>query len=633
MNLTSPILIRFIFLQFILFSTAFVPISYAQINSPLLNRGSTAGNTISVDTTSVSNATIVNTKSDSKPARLWNLQDADIISVINEVSQETGKNFVIDPRVTGKISLISSKPLHQSEVYQVFLSVLGMLGYSAIPSGNIIKIVPNMESSEQALPILTKSNGEKGEEVVIRIIPLVNVSATQLIPILRPLLPQWSNIAAYTPGNILILLGRASNLTRILSIIQDVDKATLNGIEVIPLRHASATQVATVLNNLQATTRNSGEASVSVAVDERSNSILLSGIKVTRVRMRALISQLDLPGTSSFGNTEVVYLKYLQAKTFAPLIGKIAQNILGKNTDNSSGSTTSSTLSSSGNVAAASGDKGREEAPNTTNIQAEPNTNALIITAPPALMRSLRAVIAKLDIRPAQVAVEAIIAEIDEGNISNLGIEWGGLTPIFGSSSSSSSTTTASANLIQGSIGILPGVHDLTAVLTMLQTLNGTDILSTPSIMVLDNQPAVIEIGQSIPTQTGSYTTPTAGQTGTSPTPFTTTDYKNVTLKLDVTPQINLGNTVRLKIKLKNDTIAGAPSAISGNPPINTSSISNTVLVNHEDILVLGGLIQNTTNESVVKIPLLADIPIIGNVFQRKNLTQTKKEFNGIYQT
>jgi general secretion pathway protein D len=560
-----------------------------------------------------------------KEARLWNLQDADIISVINEVSQETGKNFIIDPRVTGKITLISSKPLRQQEVYQVFLSVLGMLGYSAIPSGNVIKIVPNMESGEQAVPIMTKNTGMKGEEVVVRIIPLQNISATQLIPILRPMLPQWSNIAVYTPGNILILLGRAANLERILNIIQDVDKAAVSGIEVVPLRHASAAQIAVILNNLQNAGRSSGDSTgVAIAADERSNSILLSGLKTSRIRLRALISQLDMPGTSSFGNTEVVYLRYLQAKTFAPLIGKIAQNILGKGSDTTSTGGSSSNLPNLPSAQTGSAASKPGEPANTTNIQAEPNTNALIITAPPALMRSLKSVIAKLDIRPAQVAVEAIIAEIDEGNDSNLGIQWGGFAPTFGAAPAANGNATGV--IAQGSIGILPGIHDLTAVLTMLQTLKGVDILSTPSIMVLDNQPAVIEIGTAISTQTGSYTTPTGGATPAgSPTPFTTTEYKNVTLKLDVTPQINLGSSVRLKLKLKNDTLAGPAPVAGGNPPINTSSITNTVLVNHDDILVLGGLIQNTTNESIVRIPIIGDVPVVGKLFEHKSLTQTKK--------
>lgn len=555
--------------------------------------------------------------------RLWNLQDADILSVINEVSQETGKNFVVDPRVSGKITLISSKPLRQNEVYQVFLSVLGILGFSAIPSGNVIKIVPNMESGEQSTPVLNKISNAKGEEVIVRVIPLENVSSTQLIPILRPMLPQWSNISAYTPGNVLIVLGRASNLDRIMTVINDVDKAANSGVDMIPLKRASAAQVAVVLNNLQSAARASGETSgVSVAVDERSNSILLSGLQRARMRMRTIIAHLDQPSKSaSFGNTEVVYLRYLQAKTFAPLLGKIAQNILGKS--NGSGTYESTTVSSSPTSTTTTANVAKDINVNTTNIQAEPNTNALIITAPPTLMVALKQVVAKLDIRPAQVAVEGIIAEVDEGNDSALGIQWSGsqIDRVAGTGNSSLVT-----GIFQpGVYGILPGTNSIQAVLKMLQTLKGTDILSTPSIMVLDNQPATIEIGQAISIQTGSYTTQTGAQTGISPTPFNTTDYKNITLKLDVTPQINLGSSVRLKIALKNDTVAGAPPAGNPNPPINTSSIKNVVLVNDGDVLVLAGLIQNSTVETLTKIPILGDIPVVGKLFQRKELTLAKK--------
>ncbi|WP_114835447.1 type II secretion system secretin GspD [Aquicella lusitana] len=562
-----------------------------------------------------------------RPAsRLWNLQDADILSVINEVSQETGKNFVVDPRVSGKVTLISSKPLRQGEVYQVFLSVLGLLGYSAIPNGNVIKIVPNMESGEQAVKVATNRSPGRGEEVVVRVIRLENVSATQLIPVLRPLLPQWSNISAYTPGNVLILLGRASNLERIVTIIQDVDKAANSGIQIIPLRHASATQVATVLNNLQAASRAAGETpGVSIAVDERSNSILLGGPKAARLRIRVLISQLDAPAATPAGNTEVVYLRYLQAKTFAPLLGKIAMNILGKDgggsqMDMSSGPSAPVSAGTSGSAPAAAA----KEAPtNTTNIQAEPNTNALIITAPPALMQALKNVIAKLDIRPAQVMVEAIIAEIDESNLMSLGIQWGSVNASGDVQTVVTNTPTSFPNFGAGVVGIMPSVQ-IQAILSLLRNQNGVNILSTPSIMVLDNQKATIEIGQMVPTQTGQYVTPTGTGDNGSPLPFTTNDYKNVTLKLDVTPQINLGNSVRLKLNLKNDTLQN-PQNPGLTPIINTSKISNAVIINSNDVLVVGGLISNSNNENVNKVPILSSVPIVGSLFVQKSTSQQKK--------
>jgi general secretion pathway protein D len=543
-------------------------------------------------------------------ARLWNLQDADILSVINEVAQETGKNFAIDPRVTGKISLVSSKPIKQEEVYQVFLSVLELLGYSAIPSGNIIKIVPNMESGELASKIASKSSPGKGDEVVVRVIPLQNVTAAQLIPVLRPLLPQWSNISSYAPGNVLILLGRAANLKRIVDIIEDVDKASDSSIEVIPLQRASAQQVATVLTNLQNAARSAGEtSSTSIATDDRSNSILLGGPKAARLRMHVLISQLDMPASSALGNTEVVYLRYLEAKILAPLLSKVAQNIAGKGSntaaDNSPNPSPPSTTSSSSNQ---------------THIQAETSTNAVIITAPPALMQAIKSVIAKLDIRPAQVMVEAIIAEVDESNLRDLGIQWGGVADQSTSTMQSGTLPTSFPPLGAGVFGIIHGKH-IGSVLSALENSNGVDILSTPSIVVLDNQKATIEIGQDVPVETGQYST--TGTTSTV-TPFQTISMKPVTLKMDVTPQINLGNAVRLKIALKNDSLQN-PVNPGLTPIINTSKITNAVIVNSEDILVVGGLISNTTNENVNKIPILGDIPIIGILFQQKSRSVAKK--------
>lgn len=548
--------------------------------------------------------------------RLWNLQDADILSVINEVSQETGKNFVVDPRVTGKISLVSSKPLRKGEVYNVFLSVLELLGYSAIPSGNIIKIVPNMESGEMATRVATRAAPGSGDEVVVRVMPLKNITATQLIPVLRPMMPQWSNISAYTPGNVLILLGRAENLKRIAQIIQDVDQASDNSIQMIQLHHASAVQVAQVLNNLQAASRAAGDtASVSIAVDDRSNSLLLSGPKALRLRMRLLISQLDEPASNGSGNTEVIYLRYLQAKDFAPLLGKIAQNIQGKGGSDSGASVSTSTTSAGGKTVS-------KEPENTTSIQAEPNSNAIIITAPPTLMKALKVVVNKLDIRPAQVLVEAIIAEIDEENITSLGIQWGAIQG-SGPAIPTSGLPTSFPALGAGVIGIIPG-SDITAILSVLQNQSGVNILSTPTVVVLDNQKATIEVGKNVPMQTGSYSPTGAADSQGTATPFTTIAVTPVTLKLDVTPQLNLGSSVRLKLALKNDTLQN-PQNPGLTPIVNTSKINNSVIINSSDILVLGGLISNSNNENVNKVPILGNLPIIGTLFTQKTSSQSKK--------
>lgn len=564
-----------------------------------------------------------NTVKESKTiARLWNLQDADILSVINEVSLETGKNFVVDPRVTGKISLISSKPIKPNEVYNLFLSVLELLGYSAIPSGNVVKIVPNMESGEFATRVATAKAPGQGDEVVVRVIPLENISAAQLIPIIRPLLPQWSNISAYTPGNVLILLGRAANLERIMKVIHDVDQASNNEIDIIPLQHTSATQLTNVLTNLQNASRATGEMpQVSIAPDERNNSILLSGNKAARLRMRVLVSQLDTANVNAQGNTEVVYLRYLQAKTFAPILAKIAQNIINKDTagSNPSSSIPVTYMGVPSNIPA----KSSTAAPlNSATIQAEPNTNAIIITAPPTLMRELDSIIAKLDIRPAQVLVEAIIVEINQDDLKDFGVQWGALTNSTSTTTTSSNTTTSDgfAALGLGRVGIIPHVQ-FKAIVSVLQNKTGVNILSTPSVVVLDNQKATLKVGTQISETNGSYAT-----TGnaTTATPYTTTERKDVVLQLDVTPQINLGNAVRLKFKLVNDSLQN-PDNPGPEPIVNKSEIDNSVIVNSSDILVLGGLISNNVRDSIDKVPLLGDIPIVGELFKHSSRKLEKK--------
>jgi general secretion pathway protein D len=546
------------------------------------------------------------------PTKLWNLQDADILSVINEVSLETGKNFVVDPRVSGKISLISSKPIKPEEVYQVFLSVLEMLGYSAVPSGDVVKIIPNVETNELPSKLASAHSPGHGDEVVVRIVPLENIAAGQVLPVIRPMLPQWSNVSAYMPGNILILMGHAANLQRIINVIQNLDSAATSSIDVIPLHQASASQVATVLSNLQNTARMNGDnSSLSIAADERSNSILLSGNKAGRVRMHALIAQLDAPTSGSQGNTEVVYLKYLQARTLAPVVGKIAQNILRTGSDGTASPAT-----------AARGNKSAATPENETNIQAESSVNALIITAPPTLMTSLKAVVAKLDIRPAQVLVEAVIVEIDQNDLKNLGIQWGARNPANPdvSPQGGASTEVNFPPLGEGTLGIIPHTQ-VRAVLSILENTTGVNILSTPSVVVLDNKKAVLKVGQEVPQETGTYAT--TGTTGTV-TPFNTIQNIPVVLELDVIPQINLGNSVRLQLNLRNDTLQN-PDNPGLNPIINTSQISNSVIVNSDDILVVGGLISNNITESVDKIPILGDIPGVGILFQHKRRTLEKR--------
>lgn len=519
--------------------------------------------------------------------RLWNLQNADILSIINEVSLETGKNFVIDPRVHGKISLISSKPIKQEQLYDVFLSILALLGYSAVTSGDVIKIIPNLEFSEYAARL-----AGTGDETVVRVISLANITATQLIPIIRPMLPQWCVVTSYPPGNILILLGHANNLQHIINMVASIDKSADINVDIIPLHQASALQLTNVLNNLQNASRNTGEMpQVAFAADERSNSILLNGNRNARLRMRALIKHLDSPARSQ-GNTDVIYLRYLLAKNIAPTLSKIAENMQGHNTSlNMFIQRTSNTV-----------------------ILPEPSTNSIIITAPPSIISALHSIIAKLDIRPAQVLVEGIIVEINQDDLRNLGIEWGGrldkehLFPLSNFS-----------EFGQGIIGIIPH-QKIQAILNALQSNRNVNILSTPSVVVLDNHRALLDIGQDVPTKNGEYATTNTS----SVTPFNTITYKKVALTLEVVPQINLGNAVRLSVRLKNDSLQN-PDKMDLTPLINTSQITNSVIVNSCDILVLGGLIRNSIIDNLEKVPVLGDIPALGLLFQHQTRKLEKK--------
>lgn len=542
-------------------------------------------------------------------ARLWNLQNADILSIINEVSLETGKNFAVDPRVSGKISLVSSKPVRADELYDIFLSVLNLLGYAAIPSGSVVKIVPNMESGEQATQVATARHPRHPGEVVVRVIALERVSASQMIPVIRPLLPQWSNVAAYIPGNVLVLVGQSANLARIVRVIHDIDQGGATDIDVIPLQHAGASQVTDILSRLQAAARSSGEAPlVSITADERSNSILIAGNRAGRLHASYLVHRLDIPAGHNEGNTDVIYLRYLQAKTFAPLLGRIAANMQGKSGGSSTTEPTASLPPGSDNTT-----QPKKLPENHTSIQAEPATNAIIVTAPPAMMRALRAVVAKLDIRPAEVLVEGIIVQVSQNDLRNLGIQWGTLVTSFGGVSGDSQTAFPIPGA--GNIGLIPHTN-IAAILSFLENQSDTNILSTPSLAVLDNHDAILEIGQDVPYQTGSYATT---NTTATVTPFNTVTPKPVTLKLQVTPQINLGNAVRLKINLKNDSLQN-PDNPGTTPLINTSSIKNSVIVNSEDVLVLGGLISNRATDSVNSVPVLGRLPVVGKLlFQQKS--------------
>ncbi len=560
-----------------------------------------------------------------------NFKDADIREVAATIGQITHKNFIIDPRVQGRVTVISSKPIDADAVYAAFLSVLEVHGLAAVPAGTMTKIVPSLEARQ--MPNSAYNSGTPGDAVVTQVVQINNVSSAQLVPVLRPLMSAEAQLAAYPPSNMLIISDRAGNLTRLLDIIQRIDQPTSSEVEVIPLQNASAGDVAQVLTSLtQAQQGAEAGPPFKIVADTRTNSILLSGGTSDRLRIRTLIARLDTP--TETGNTQVIYLRYALAKDIADELKTLLTDLQKQ--------------SSGGTGAAASASQ-----PNVSLIPDE-RTNSLVITAPPKIMRSIQDVISKLDIRRAQVLVQAIEAELTSDKSAQLGVTWasesantgaaltdfsntgpsiGGLaqqvlTASSGITSSSGIAGAAGVTLPQGltlGVGkIVSGGFSFAALLNALAADAETNILSTPSVVTLDNEEADIKVAQQVPFVTGQYTNTTgASTTGTAViNPFQTVQRQDVGLELKITPQINEGNSVLLKIDQTISNLTG--SSISGQPVTNTREIKTSVLSQNGEIIVLGGLLQNQLTESEQHVPVLGSIPLIGNLFKYRSTTSTK---------
>ncbi len=552
-----------------------------------------------------------------------NLKDANISAVIGTISEITGKNFIVDPRVKGKVTIISSRPMESDEVYQVFLSVLDVHGFSAIPSGSVIKIVPDASAKQDALPLADARNPGQGDEVVTRVIELHHVSASQLVPILRPLVPQQGHLAAYVPSNILIVSDRAANIERLMDIIKRIDIPSSDAIEIISLQYASASEVVRILTALEqqggAKKRTAGvSGSPMLIADERTNSILIGGGKSGRLRLRTIISHLDTP-LANQGNTRVIYLRYAQAKDLVPVLTGVSDVV---------------EQQQKGKTGAA----GSKKVP--VNIQADENTNALVITAPADIFRSLESVIMQLDIRRAQVLIESIIAEVSNNLNNELGVEWivdgtqsGGTAPVglvnlggglvdIVSSIVSGTAPSVGQGITLGAGRFEKGKTRFAVLVRALQGDGNTNVLSTPTLVTLDNEEAEIIVGQEVPFLTGAFSTP-GGSTGNPANPFQTIQRKNVGLTLRVTPQINEGSSIKLDIEQQIDSLNASPIAVD--LITNTRSIKTSVLVDDGQILVLGGLISDDLKETVNKTPFLSDIPLLGNLFTRRSTSKEKK--------
>jgi len=555
-----------------------------------------------------------------------NLKDADIRALISTVSKFTGKNFIIDPRVKAKVTVISANTLSPEEVYEVFLSVLQVHGYAAVPTGSVIKIVPAVNAKQGPLPLSTSNDAYPADELITKIVRLDHVPASQLVPILRPLVPQQGHLAAYNPTNTLIITDHAGNIKRLLKIISGVDRPDSAELEIIPLKHASASELVRILNSLNAGggAGKNATKTVKLAADDRTNSVLVTGDRSSRLRMRATISYLDTPLEDGSGNTHVIYLKYAKAENLAKILTGLKEE---------------------GKKSAASKVKSAPQKITTGSvisqnaiIQADEETNALIITADPNTVKNLRAVIRQLDIRRAQVLIEAIIAEITITNDKEIGVgiavdgtnrdsgalpvgvsNFAGIGEILAATIGDTAIASVPSGLSfavggEGGSGVRYG-----ALLRALQTDQNTNILSTPNIVTLDNEEAELIVGQNLPFVTGSFT----GTGSTDPNnPFQTIERQDVGLTLKVTPQINEGDTVQLVIEQETSSVI--PGTVELGIATRKRSIKTTVLVDDGGVLILGGLIQEEVTDTESKVPLLGDIPIIGFLFRSQSTTKSK---------
>jgi general secretion pathway protein D len=558
-----------------------------------------------------------------------NFKDADITQIAEAVAAATGKNFIIDPRVRAQVTMLSSTPMSPEAFYQAFLSILQVHGFVALPAGGVIKIVPDANARQYPGDDLPNHVSATSDEIVTQVIAVKSVNAAQLVPILRPLIPQYGHLAAYPASNILIISDRANNVNRIMRIIARIDQAGDSDVEIVPLQNASATEIVRVVNSLyqQQAAAEGAATGFKVVADERSNSILLSGEKDMRLRMRVLIAHLDTP-LQAGGDTQVRYLQNADAEKIA---AKLKEQISG--------------IAASASTGAAGAQTPASQSEKGTIIWADPATNALVITATPKTMRSLMSVIDKLDIRRAQVLVEAIIVDIDLSKSASLGVNWA----VYGQGSSSvpaaafnspvngtsigdivqlvASPTTALANGTTLPTGGILGVGRVAsnglnfgAILSAIRSDTNSNIVATPSTVTTDNQEATLKVASEVPFLTGQFTS--TGAANSSVTPFQTIQREEVGTILKITPQINEGGAaVMLKIDLESSSVVPKDAGPQGAVDLTTTkrTVSTRVLIEDGGIVVLGGLTSADYSRQETRVPFLGAIPILGQAFKTRS--------------
>ncbi|MFT5691841.1 MAG: general secretion pathway protein D [Oceanicoccus sp.] len=531
-----------------------------------------------------------------------NMRDADIHALIQWISDNTGKNIIVHKAVQGKVTVLSPSPLTSNEAYQVFLSVLQVHGFAAIETAEALKIVPINLAKNGALPL---ENSSATADMVVSVMKIQNVSAVKLASILKPLASSDAVLTTYAPTNALVIADHSSNIASLKELIGQLDVASDSEIEVIKIKHADAKAIKSTLTTLMSAIGGKSESlTFSLSVDERSNTILMAGDPAKRKQFKNLIRQLDTP-LEGQGNTQVVYLHYVSALEVAPILKSLATSIQSNQKDS-----------------------------NKINIESSESANALIINAPPSILNTMKRVISELDIRRAQVLVEALVVEVSGTTANDIGVTWisdsssgntvGGVNTLgdLALSNGSSVNSDSPLTFLSGR-GLTFGYFEKGNLQAAIRALNATqnaNILSTPTIVALDNEEASLLVGQNVPFKTGQ----TTSAASTTNDPFTTIERQDIGISLIVKPRINQGDSITLEIKQTTESIA--PSVETASDIItNKREIITKALIKDDQILVLGGLISEEETEVQEKVPLLGDLPFIGALFRSKGVNRDKK--------
>ena len=549
-----------------------------------------------------------------------NMRDADIRAFASDMAKISNKTIVLDPRVKGNVTVVSNQDLDAGEAYAVFLAVLRVNGYSAVENNGVVKVIPESGARQDA-----SINNINKDSLSTEVIRLKQANAKVLSPLLKPLINKQGHITAYEPTNSIIIADYVGNTERIKSILLEIDKNPADTFELIPLLNTSSNEIARILGSMWKGDNQMTKSFTALSV-ERSNSILLRGQKTVIEQLKGVISKLD-SNTSPSSNLKVIYLKYAQAEDLTSILENVALTLEEEQLTSSTGTK------------------------KTTNISFHSDTNALVISAQPDILKSLESVISQLDIKRAQVLVEALIVEVSDKLARELGVQFlftgdGDNAPIaaqkFGSpnpellstigseisddSSTASTMKTRATNSLLGLEGLAIGVakyranaESFAAILNLVSQDGDSNILSTPSIMTMDNEESSIIVGQEIPITTGETLS------GSNSNPFRSVTRQEVGVKLQVRPQINEGNAVKMYIVQEVSSIFGPIGDTSSDLITNKRNIKTTVLVDDGETIVLGGLIDDDVQETINKVPVLGNIPLLGRVFTSTTTTRTKR--------